>query len=99
MSDPGSHGQVAHPDTPWQEESILYTCFVALQEVALDMEPTTWLPNMNTEEMHARFQDKSSPKAVLSQTEPSVLSTLSKGLCAIFDSRLLHWGPNNSPED
>jgi ectoine hydroxylase-related dioxygenase (phytanoyl-CoA dioxygenase family) len=98
MSDPGSHRQVAHPDTPWREESVLYTCFVALQDVTLDMGPTTWLPNTHTEEMHARFQDESGPKDVLLQTQPSVLGTFSKGSCAIFDSRLLHCGGANTSE-
>ena len=106
MSDPGSQRQVAHPDTPWQEEPVLYTCFVALQDITPDMGPTTWLPKTHTQEMHQRFQDETttsssgqkSPKDQLLSTAPSVLGTLSKGSCAIFDSRLLHCGGANQSE-
>lgn len=105
MSDPGSQRQVAHPDTPWQEEPVLYTCFVALQDITPDMGPTTWLPGTHTQEMHQRFQDESSmgsdqksPKDSLLSTQPSVLGTLPKGACAIFDSRLLHCGGANGSE-
>lgn len=105
MSDPGSQRQVAHPDTPWQEEPVLYTCFVALQDITPDMGPTTWLPKTHTQEMHQKFQDESvsgggqkSPKDELLSTVPSVLGTLPKGSCAIFDSRLLHCGGANQSE-
>jgi ectoine hydroxylase-related dioxygenase (phytanoyl-CoA dioxygenase family) len=37
MSDPGSQRQVVHPDTPYREEPVLYTCFVALQDIEMDM--------------------------------------------------------------
>ncbi len=105
MSDPGSQRQVAHPDTPWQQEPVLYTCFVALQDITPNMGPTTWLPQTHTQEMHQRFQDESmmtgkdqSPKDQLLATQPSVLGTLPKGACAIFDSRLLHCGGANQSE-
>lgn len=104
MSDPGSQRQVVHPDTPWQEEPVLFTCFIALQDVQLDMGPTTWIPKTHTEAMHAQFQDEQvgsaeeaeqSPKDQLLATQPFVLGTLKKGDCAIFDSRLLHCGGAN----
>ena len=118
ISDPGSPRQVVHPDTPWQKEPVLYTCFVALQDVTVEMGPTTWLPQTHTQAMHAQFQDETppssttnhdgahpttttttrmimSPKDELLSTQPSVLGTLSKGSCAIFDSRLLHCGGAN----
>jgi hypothetical protein len=60
MSEPNSQPQVVHPDTPHKEEAILYTCFVALQDISIDMGPTTWLPRTDTQEMHERFQDESS---------------------------------------
>ena len=61
MSDPGSDRQVVHPDTPCRETeheaAVLYTCFVALQDVQSDMGPTTWLPGTHTWESHQIFQD------------------------------------------
>jgi ectoine hydroxylase-related dioxygenase (phytanoyl-CoA dioxygenase family) len=108
MSDPGSQRQVVHPDTPCSsanEEPVLYTCFVALQDVQLDMGPTTWLPGTHTVDNHRIFRDESTPdgqeennKDKLLRTQPSVIGLLPKGSCGIFDSRLLHCGgANTSP--
>jgi ectoine hydroxylase-related dioxygenase (phytanoyl-CoA dioxygenase family) len=104
MSDPNSQRQVVHPDTPHKETAVLYTCFVALQDISIDMGPTTWLPRTHTQEMHERFQDESSssslttPKDQLLSSQPSVLGIFPKGSCAIFDSRLLHCGGANTSE-
>ncbi len=68
ISDPQSQRQVVHPDTPWQPEPVLYTCFLALQDVTLDMGPTTWLPETHTEAIHKQFQDESGPKDQLLAT-------------------------------
>jgi ectoine hydroxylase-related dioxygenase (phytanoyl-CoA dioxygenase family) len=108
MSDPGSQRQVVHPDTPCSSENddpVLYTCFVALQDVQLDMGPTTWLPGTHTVDNHGLFRDESiseegqeTNKDKLLRTKPSVLGLLPKGSCGIFDSRLLHCGgANTSP--
>ncbi|KAL3941696.1 MAG: hypothetical protein SGBAC_003976 [Bacillariaceae sp.] len=104
MSDPSSNRQVLHPDTPYQEEPVLYTCFIALQDIDLDMGPTTWMPETHdSQEIHTQFQndvkssgDDYSPKDQLFLSKPTVLGTLSKGSCAIFDSRLLHAGGANT---
>lgn len=105
ISDPGSQRQVTHPDNPCNSsnnEPILYTCFIALQDIELDMGPTTWIPHTHNLESHEQFQDDAkdpssgeSPKDVLLRTKPSVLGLLPKGSCAIFDSRLLHCGGSN----
>ena len=102
MSDPGSQRQVVHPDTPYNENNddpVLYTCFIALQDITMDMGPTTWLPQTHTKEMHDIFQkdskDEARGKDWLLQTQPSVLGTLPKGSCGIYDSRLLHCGGAN----
>ena len=108
VSDPGSHRQNLHPDTPHFEgkAAVLYTCFIALQDVRLDMGPTTWLPGTHTAEAHEAFQDSNSPsdggesrKDELIRTAPSVMGLLPKGCCAIFDSRLLHCGTANRSEN
>lgn len=96
MSDPSSNRQVLHPDTPYKEDAVLYTCFIALQDISLDMGPTTWIPEThNSPELHAQFQDETK-KDQLIASRPSVLGTLPKGSCAIFDSRLLHAGGANT---
>ncbi len=108
MSDPGSQRQVVHPDTPFIEGKgpVLYTCFIALQDVRLDMGPTTWLPGTHTAEAHEAFMDTNvdsgtgeSRKDYLIRNKPAVLGTLSKGSCAIFDSRCLHCGTANKSND
>jgi ectoine hydroxylase-related dioxygenase (phytanoyl-CoA dioxygenase family) len=106
ISDPGSHRQVTHPDTPCNansDEPVLYTCFMALQDIETDMGPTTWIPNTHNMEAHEQFQDDAvdastgeSPKDTLLRRKPSVLGLLHKGSCAIFDSRLLHCGGSNT---
>ena len=108
MSDPGSQRQVIHPDTPCVDGKgpVLYTCFIALQDVTLDMGPTVWLPRTHNTEAHEAFKDSAqsggggdSPKDNLIKTQPAVLGTFTKGSCAIFDSRLLHCGSANRSED
>jgi Protein involved in biosynthesis of mitomycin antibiotics/polyketide fumonisin len=107
MSDPGSQRQVMHPDTPFIEGKgpVLYTCFIALQDIHLDMGPTTWLPGTHTLEAHEEFMDDHVPKDcsnsrkdILIRDRPAVLGTLTKGSCAIFDSRCLHCGTANQSE-
>ena len=96
MSDVGSQRQVIHPDTPFVDGKgpVLYTCFIALQDVTMDMGPTTWLPRTHTREAHAAFKD-AFDKDELIKTQPAVLGLLPKGSCGIFDSRLLHCGTAN----
>jgi ectoine hydroxylase-related dioxygenase (phytanoyl-CoA dioxygenase family) len=114
ISDPGSDRQVIHPDTPCNENNaVLYTCFIALQDIEMDMGPTVWLPKTNTQEAHEIWRPKTrtaheifnsdtacAPDARddFLQTRPAVLGLLKKGDCAIFDSRLLHCGSANRSE-
>lgn len=108
ISDPGSQRQVFHPDTPFiaGKGSVLYTCFIALQDIRLDMGPTIWLPGTHTAEAHEAFADSVSGlsggetrKDELIRTRKAVLGTLPKGSCAIFDSRCLHCGTSNKSQD
>lgn len=102
MSDSGSQRQVIHPDTPYVEgkDAVLYTCFIALQDVTLDMGPTVWLPGTNNKQSHIEFRDEiswdgESKKDALIRNTPAKLGLLKKGSCAIFDSRTLHCGTAN----
>lgn len=104
ISDPGSDRQTIHPDTPFvgDSDAVLYTCFMALQDVTLEMGPTCWLPGTHTQDAHDRFKDETSPgenmdspKDALLRSRPVALGALSKGACGIYDSRLLHAGTAN----
>ena len=109
ISDPGSQRQVMHPDNPWiagREEPTLLTCFIALQDVDLSMGPTVYMPRTNTEKIHEAFKDETvgegqseSPKDKLLRTKKTVLGTLNKGSCSMYDSRLLHCGSANRGQD
>jgi ectoine hydroxylase-related dioxygenase (phytanoyl-CoA dioxygenase family) len=75
---------------------------MALQDVDLNMGPTVYMPRTNTEKIHETFKDEvvadgklESPKDELLRTTKTVLGTLHKGDCAIYDSRLLHCGSAN----
>jgi len=106
VSDNGSNRQVVHPDTPCTSDdtAVLYTCFIALQDIDMTMGPTTWLPKTHTLQAHELFKDDFAPstgessKDRLLRTTPSVLGVLPKGSCAIFDSRLLHCGGANTSD-
>jgi ectoine hydroxylase-related dioxygenase (phytanoyl-CoA dioxygenase family) len=117
ISDSGSDRQVIHPDTPFlgdtqtpvddeddhdDNDPILCTCFIALQDITPEMGPTVWLPRTHTRAIHAQFRDETiaeneteSPKDALLRSRPAVLGTLQRGCCAIYDSRVLHCGTAN----
>jgi ectoine hydroxylase-related dioxygenase (phytanoyl-CoA dioxygenase family) len=107
ISDPGSQRQNVHPDHPClhNDHPLVVTCFVALQDITLDMGPTIWLPKTHCVTAHERFQSirvecmldsPESPKDRLLRTTPCVVGILPKGSCVLFDSRLLHCGGANS---
>ena len=105
MSDPGSQRQVIHPDTPYIDgkDAVLYTCFIALQDVTMDNGPTLWLPRTHNKKSHMEFKDElswdgtsySSQKDALISNSEARLGLLKRGDCAIFDSRTLHCGTAN----
>jgi hypothetical protein len=113
ISDYGSNRQVIHPDTPYRTTTsnsndvhgdtlpTLLTCFIALQDIELDMGPTIFLPNTHSQFAHELFAQDSiiartndteslSPKDVLLRDTPFVVGTLTKGyVCAVFSVDLL----------
>lgn len=109
ISDPGSQRQVIHPDTPYidgRDKPVVLTCFVALQDITIDMGPTVWLPQTHNKVSHDMFTNSmmgsgskdgdASPKDILISTHPGpVMGLLPKGCCVIFDSRILHCGSAN----
>ena len=104
ISDPGSSRQVVHSDTPCfgtnDDQPILCTCFIALQDVRMDMGPTVWLPRTNRHAIHDVYfgeedQVNTPKKDHFLQTHESVVGILPKGSCVLFDSRLLHCGTAN----
>lgn len=93
----GADRQVMHSDTLWSALPCLYTCTIALQDVDQLMGPTTFIPGSNCKATHRIMDSEAKGKRYL-QSAPHVLSTLSKGDAAIYDSRTYHCGgANRSP--
>jgi len=106
ISDPGSSRQVVHSDTPCfgtdDNQPVLCTCFIALQDIRLDMGPTVFLPKTNQHQIHDVFFGEEDAGKRLTplkdsflQTRPGVVGVIPKGSCVLFDSRLLHCGTAN----
>jgi len=106
ISDSGSSRQVVHSDTPCfgtdDNQPVLCTCFIALQDIRMDMGPTVWLPKTNICRIHDLFfgeedagKMNTPEKDYFLQTRSSVVGIIPKGSCVLFDSRLLHCGTAN----
>jgi hypothetical protein len=98
VSDPGARAQPYHPDTLASADLLLFTCFVALQNIDEDMGPTWVLPGTHTEEAHARLNDPS----VRGERDRelaglrSVHMSCRAGDVFVMDSRLWHRGGANA---
>ena len=100
-SDPGSPRQPIHPDNSWTPTPVLYTAFVALQDIDADMGPTLFLPHTHTQKAHAQFfhDDTAVRQNFLENQVEYKTSQLKKGDVQIMDSRILHAGLDNRSED
>ena len=116
MSNSGARRQLVHADNVCvdvgvleEDEPIMLTCFIALQDTDVTMGPTVWILGTHNRESHAQFyetnQEKpSDPRAESStdrllRTGKKVIGTLPKGSCAVFDPRTLHCAGANECED
>ena len=97
VSDPGSTRQPVHPDTAYRRDPTVYTCFVALQDVARDMGPTLFIPGTNNAQAHVEFREGAERGGpVLERTNE--IGVISKGDATLFDSRTLHCGTENESD-
>lgn len=111
ISEPGSKQQPIHPDTHYTPIPPLYACFVALQDVDVDMGPTVYLPGTHTKEEHTAFYggDLTQGRDTTGQRNPIQeeylksktvkLGLLKKGDCAIYNQQVLHCGSANESPD
>jgi len=74
----------------------LYTCFVALQDVADDMGHTLFLPRTHQDHMLWNVRRKDQETYIASRA--AVQSGLKVSDVAIFDSRCLHAGLGNTSD-
>ena len=106
VSDPGAPRQCVHADTivlpspqfPNASMEPLYTFFVALQDVEDDMGHTVFLPRTHTPRAHEIWNGPQRQKEMFISVNDATQSNLDLGDVAIFDSRLLHCGRENSSD-
>lgn len=119
MSNSGARRQLVHADNVCLEpvlglknenEPIVLTCFVALQDIDKTMGPTVWMPGTHTLQAHNQFfetgideastrTDSYSPKDAILKASKAVVGTIPKGACVLFDPRVLHCAGGNTCED
>ncbi|GMH55518.1 hypothetical protein TrLO_g4767 [Triparma laevis f. longispina] len=98
ISDPGSQRQVLHPDVGYTTDLGIVTCFVALQNINLNMGPTIFLPGTHKQGWKELLDDEDSRDDMITG-RPSSLSLLNLGEVSIFDGRILHAGSANESEE
>jgi ectoine hydroxylase-related dioxygenase (phytanoyl-CoA dioxygenase family) len=101
MSNAGARRQLVHADNVFVEagvlpddEPVMLTAFVALQDIDERMGPTTWLLGTNNRAAHEKFYGDEKEHVLQSSTK--VVGCLPKGACALFDPRTLHCGGANT---
>jgi len=102
VADPGAPRQPTHPDNKFESEgkgeAPLFTAFVALQDVDLEMGPTLMLPRTNLEAAHASFNEGGGEQKNFLEKCEYRSCCLKRGDAAVMDSRLLHCGTANTSD-
>jgi len=96
ISEPGSSRQPVHPDNPHQEEPPLFTVFIALQDIEMNMGPTSFIPRTHNAVAHAAYNDVPQGRDDLLRSRKSAVALLNVGDASLFDSRSLHCGGANN---
>jgi hypothetical protein len=99
ICDSGAKSQPIHPDTPYSVHAPLWTVFIALQDVRVDMGPTIFLPGTHTLDCHDRLKLDVEQKHEMFASREYRRSLLKKGDCAVMDSRTFHFGDANISEE
>jgi len=106
ISEPGSAPQPMHPDIPFTPVPPLFACFVALQDVSIEMGPTIYLPGTHNKEAHDSFYGGTESQEAGSKPgnedflrgQPVVRGMLRKGDCAVYNQQVLHCGSANTSD-
>jgi ectoine hydroxylase-related dioxygenase (phytanoyl-CoA dioxygenase family) len=101
VCDPTADSQPIHPDASYCDDHLvpMWTVFVALQDVELDMGATVFLPGTHQAHVHADLNsaDPDAKNGMLASAEYR-RSTLKAGDVAIMDARTLHFGSANTSD-
>ena len=93
--------QPIHPDNAWTPRPVLYTAFVALQDIDAEMGPTLFLPGTQSKDAHTKFLSGNAEvrRQFLEHEAEYRTSPLRRGDVQIMDSRILHAGLDNASPD
>jgi len=97
VADPGAASQPIHPDSVFTDDAVMYTCFVALQDVSDLMGPTIFLPSTHSSHCHSAHKKADTKDAFLAGREYR-RGSVRKGDAMLMDSRTLHCGSANLSE-
>ena len=104
ISDPGTNEQQWHSDSvlPSKCGASLITCFVALQDIDVNMGPTRLLPRTHNEKSHMRLRDPQ-PSAGTRRYRDAAAKLAVDMSCGagdvyMMDSRLWHRGGGNASQ-
>ena len=96
VTDPGSDRQEIHSDMPFQDVPPLYSIFVALQDVSIDMGPTVFLPGSISSMDQKEWSDsRTESRDDFLRKKTPYFATLQAGDCIMYDPRVLHCGSAN----
>ena len=94
VSEAGAPAQTVHGDTFWDSEPCLYTAFVALQDVDVELGPTLFFPGSHLSATAQDDLEDDGPSAL--DAFEAEIGVMRAGACTLYDGRLLHAGQPNS---
>ena len=94
VSEAGAPAQTVHGDTFWDAEPCLYTAFVALQDVDVELGPTLFFPGSHLSPTAQDDLKDDGPSAL--DAFDAEVGVMRAGACTLYDGRLLHAGQPNS---
>ena len=92
----GAAPQLVHADVLWDPDPLLFTAFVALQDVSPALGPTRFFPGTHTEEAHDAHDDDDDDAWLAAQ--PAHRALLGAGDASLYDARTLHCGDANAAD-
>lgn len=95
VTEPGSDRQKIHSDLPYNPIAPVYMIFAALQDITLEMGPTTFLPGSHTKEWIDEWSDFNKRDSLLKSIKPQY-AALKCGDLVVLDARVFHCGNGNS---
>lgn len=95
VSDPGSHAQPLHFDTPFDLNEPRVTMLIALQDVTAAMGPTAFYPGTNAGEWHIAYKQRDQQLEELLEFCPRIVGEMATGDAFVYDGRVLHFGGAN----